>query len=162
MPITLRPILPRIPSPRSFDRATEDGLRAFLRGRVKEQFDLTTQTWRTYDLPTYTIDVHRRGAAVYVGDFVVTGRIYRFVSEGTKDRFGVMTPGFSPKTRAGRIAARQGQGGLWYVASRRNPRPGIQPRKFDEQIAKDPQTIKALRDIAQAAIRQAAKEIGRG
>jgi hypothetical protein len=60
--------------------------------------------------------------------------IFRYVDEGTRVRYARMTNPFTSKSAPGRLQSGSGQGGfeeLDFI-----PRPGIEARKFGEQIVK--------------------------
>jgi len=75
---------------------------------------------------------------------------YKFVVGGTKVRYATMTPDFESKTRPHALDSRPGAGGLLFVDTRR-PRPGIEAREYDKDIAKDQQPKFKKRGMAAMA-----------
>lgn len=99
---------------------------------IKADFGVTVQTWR--NKPAFTID--SEGGARVIGTDVTqgAGRIYKFVSMGTRVRYATMTKPFGAKTAPGVIGSVAGIGGVAFISKKR-PRPGIQARRFPEVIA---------------------------
>lgn len=134
-----------------------DVLNEFIEGKARPSFDQTVQTWSGASKPDFQSDYRREGDDE-IGEIVAEDdRIYRFVSEGTKVRYGTMTPGFVPKTQPGRIAAQAGRGGLSYVSIAR-PRPGIKARRFDRQIRIKLRRV--FKRLAKRRMAQAKQETG--
>lgn len=96
---------------------------------MKRSFGRTTRTWEhavtfhqlTESQPDPTV-------AVYTTD-----EIYGYVSGGTRVRRALMSPDFRAKTRPGALDSRPGRGGV-VVISRRLALPGIEGRRFPEQV----------------------------
>lgn len=86
-----------------------------------------------------------------------TDNPYPFVTKGTSVRYATMTPDFEAKTTPRIIDSRTGKGGIAYIDTRK-PRPGIEAREFEEEIAKAEQP--KFRERAQAALNEAAKKSG--
>jgi hypothetical protein len=82
---------------------------------------------------------------------------YPFVTKGTSVRYATMTPDFSPKSKVRTIGSGGGSGGVLYVDKRR-PRPGIQAREFEEEIALREQP--KFQKRGQVALDNAAKKSG--
>lgn len=91
------------------------------------------------------------------GDYTTSDAVYGYLNDGTRIRYATMTPNFSPKTRPGRVNAVAGSGGLAYVSKKR-PRPGIKPRKFDELVVKG--TKNSFEKAAERAIAKSARATG--
>ena len=60
--------------------------------------------------------------------------IYIEIDEGTNVRYDVMTTDFVPKTQPGVLRSFPGEGGFAYRD--KNPRPGIEPRRFSITITR--------------------------
>lgn len=93
---------------------------------MKRSFQKTVRTWE-HPVTFHQITESRPDPTVLV---YTDDDIYGYVSGGTRVRYVVMTPDFSPKTRPGLLDSRPGRGGVSHFDFR-HPRPGIQARKFD-------------------------------
>ena len=96
---------------------------------VKMQFNRTTLSWK--ERPEFVIESRPGERSIYT-----TNKIYRFVSGGTRVRRVVMTKGFKSKSHPGSMYSGVGRGGVAFGPSMKIARPGIEARKFDEQVQK--------------------------
>jgi hypothetical protein len=120
-----------------------DGLRKTVKEEIKasdEEFAKTYRTWRhkpdfdkSFDESLNEIE----GEITTSGDGS-SQHPYPFVTKGTSVRFATMTPDFEAKTVKRVIGSKGGRGGVAYVDTRR-PRPGIEAREFEEEIARQEQ-----------------------
>ena len=130
--ISLVPIVPkRITSPATLQRGIVNAARESNRV-IKAQFERTTRTWRRR--PPFTSTIVNQPNQV-VGDTGTDSEIYGYINDGTSIRYAVMTPDFTSKTRPGNIDASRGSGGFSHF-NFRQPRPGIEARRFDHTIAR--------------------------
>jgi hypothetical protein len=116
---------------------------------MKKDFDKTTKTWQG-EKPFFNSEVFLDPPnAPAMGSFpqrIVT-RVWslddgskgywkwRWLDEGTKVRYAIMTPKFIPKTRTGQLNSWKGKGGL-LIVNKKKPMPGIKPRKFGKALTK--------------------------
>ena len=106
-------------------RATENALDDAAKD-VKVDFLVTTQTFD--HSVEFVIDKSTGKREIYTTD-----PPYFYVNYGTKVRRALMSPDFSPKTRAGVIGSNPGRGGVVFI-SHRLSLPGIEARNFDKVI----------------------------
>lgn len=123
------------------------------------QFGLTYKIWE--HKPNFLQSVEEKRNQI-IGSTLTSGdgskdNPYPFVTRGTSVRFATMTPDFSPKSTPRVIGSKGGRGGVAYIDKRR-PRPGIQAREFEPEIAEREQP-KFIRR-GQAALDRAAKRSG--
>ena len=86
---------------------------------------------------------------------------FRFLDEGTKERWAVMSKPFAAKTRAGQLQSWVGKGGMVWMKSKKKgqkPMPGIKPRHFTKALATK-WAPKFKKDIA-TAVEKARKNSG--
>lgn len=100
--------------------------------KALELFAKTVRTWRTetsfWVRPAQTND----GVKL---TFFTDNPKYKFVDEGTRVRYAVMTKDFSPKSKPNVISSFQGQGGFWFLLRRgMQPKPGLVARNFSAII----------------------------
>lgn len=98
---------------------------------MKRSFQQTTRTWQ-HDVAFHQMTEMEPDPTVLV---YTTDAIYGYVSGGTRVRRALMSRDFSPKTRPGVLDSRPGSGGVVFI-SRKLARPGIQARRFPEQVEK--------------------------
>ena len=115
---------------KQIDRALNDEI-----GIMTRMFQKTTKTWsRPPRFQKKRIFVFNgRGMRVFT-----TNKKMLWLNRGTKKRWAIMSPNFSPKTRVRVIGSRGGSGGVIARGKRamRTPRPGIKAREFDKEIAR--------------------------
>jgi hypothetical protein len=97
---------------------------------VMKDFQKTVRTWNEKPRFFKRIEVTRRGVNIVVG---TDNQIYKYVNNGTRVRYAVMSRNFRAKTRPGVIGSSAGRGGL-VIINRNRPRPGIEARRFDQKI----------------------------
>lgn len=127
MTLRLRAIIPPkiLLDAEAMSRAIENTLDNTAKN-IKVDFDVTTQTWN--ERPDFEIE--KRAGYRFIG---TENEIYGYLNFGTRVRYALMSPDFSPKTRRGYIGSNKGRGGVILV-SRRHPRPGIEAREFDKAV----------------------------
>ena len=136
-----------------------NGLRKVVKkqaGYSNTQFGLTYKTWQ--HKPDFKEDFNDKGNKLE-GIASTSGEgskdnPYPFITKGTPVRYATMTPDFSPKSRRRVIGSRGGRGGVAFI-NKNKPRPGIEAREFEEEIAKREQPKFETR--AQKALDSAAK-----
>lgn len=121
---------------------------------VTQQFERTTRTWR--NKPRFTSKIEETGTSI-IADTGTESEIYGYVSNGTSIRYAVMTPDFVSKTVPHVVSSRAGAGGLSHF-NFRQPRPGIEARRFDDAIVR--QQTRTIQRILQEEIDRAVKESG--
>lgn len=136
-----------------FYAKAEEAVREVIDGAA-EMFDLTVKDFNTK--PEFD-RVYKRDSRRIVGEVFTTDMVYRFLDEGTRVRYAVMTPDFISKTRPSVLPSRRGRGGLMKVI-KSNPLPGIEARNFDERIAQRMQP--RFNRIARQKLMEAARESG--
>lgn len=117
-----------------------NGLVLAVKDEVKfsdNQFRLTYKTWKNQ--PKFKQEFSQKPNLIE-GSTTTSGEgskkhPYPFVTKGTSVRFATMTPDFQAKTTRRVISSRSGRGGVAFV-DKRKPRPGIEGREFEEEIAK--------------------------
>lgn len=92
-----------------------------------------------------------------VGTVDTDNEIYGYLNNGTKVRYATMSKDFESKTEPRFIGSKRGRGEVLYVDTRR-PRPGIEGRHFDEEIAKKIKPV--LESEVARADREGAKKSG--
>ena len=111
----------------------------------RQELDKTTSTWKS-DRPTMKsqIVINKRGATITTGP---TGNKkgverWKFLSDGTKIRWAVMSPNWKSKTTPNRMNSKTGKGRVIIMGKRamqkRNikPRPGIKARRWPMVLGK--------------------------
>lgn len=129
--ISFKPIKPQrldVQALRDFaDEVTRD-----ITDDIDQLFHATTQDFATevpFEREYSRTDSQCRG-------FIYTDEArYFYLSEGTKERYVVMSDDFEPKTQPGRIPSEAGAGGVLFYTT--NPMPGIEAREFEVQIAEE-------------------------
>ena len=101
------------------------------------EFSKTYSTWS--HKPKFEKDFSSNSSQI-IGSTLTSGdgskdNPYPFVTKGTSVRYATMTDDFSPKSTKRVISSKGGRGGVLYV-DKRKPRPGIEAREFEEEIAK--------------------------
>lgn len=124
MSIKVKPILPV----KFKVKAITDELEKFvheLTDDIEVDLKKPTRTWK--HSVSFDKKVTRSDKAI-VGEVTTTNKIYRYLNDGTKVRFAVMTSDFQAKTRPGIIGSFSGKGGF----SRFDPRgrKGIEARNW--------------------------------
>lgn len=100
---------------------------------ILAQFEMTVVTWTNPPDFERIVDLDSSGISTLVG---TDDRIYKFINDGTSVRHALMSDDWVSKTQPGRMTSRTGSGHVVAV-SKKIVRPGIEPRKFDQQIQKD-------------------------
>lgn len=133
-----------------FDRKKLEGvIESTLSGLAlgaKADFETTVATWNT------SVDFTIKSPEKYSRVVSTNNRIYKFINDGTRVRYAVMTANFRAKTRPGFIGSNAGAGGVAFFSKKR-PRPGIKARNFDKKIAEKwrkeaPRTMQRAIDAA--------------
>lgn len=134
MSTVLRAIVPKIKSTSATKNAVmrelERGMQDFV-DLVYKDFRKTVSTWR--GKPNFEKNVKAKSNSIE-GEVKTDNEIYLYVSGGTRVRYATMSRDWKSKTRPGSLQSGSGRGRVLFV-DRRYPRPGIEARKFDEQIA---------------------------
>jgi len=134
MPVTLKPILPK-----KF-KATPEELTKAIEETIDEADKQFARTYRTFEhKPTFekemkVSDKEIEGSVLTSGDGS-RDNPYPFVAKGTRVRYARMSPDFVSKTQPGLISSRRGRGGAIRV-DRNKPLPGIEDRRWEEDIAR--------------------------
>jgi hypothetical protein len=134
-------------------KSVDAGVENFAKGEITDDFNETQKTFRR-KFPVEVEDTSNRSQVSR--DVFIDHEIYFYVSGGTAVRYATMSPDWQSKTAPGRLSAGSGRGRVLYV-SRNRPRPGIEARKFDEQIVKkeDKPFERAVRAAIEAGVRVA-------
>lgn len=133
---------PIIPQPLD-ERQLLDGMMGAVKEEVKESDKLFGKTYRTFrHKPGFTQSFSESSIKIE-GQTATRGEgskqnPYPFVAKGTSVRYATMTPDFKAKTKKRFIGSGSGSGGVAYIDKRR-PRPGIEAREFEEEIAEQEQ-----------------------
>lgn len=117
-------------------------------------FEATTKTWK-HEKPSFRPKVGRRGNDALVrtapGGSAKGMAKYRWLDQGTRVRWAIMSGGWRSKTRSGYLTSYKGAGRVVAVGKRRKvkskktgkvryvpmkPRPGIKAREFTSTIQK--------------------------
>jgi hypothetical protein len=108
--------------------------------RVMRLYMATVANWKVK--PEFQMDIYQDSneASVVVG---TNNNVYRFLHDGTKERWALMTSDFEPKTHPRILGVGPGAGGTvlrgrtaFAKAGRPNPQPGIEAREWTEEIIK--------------------------
>jgi hypothetical protein len=99
---------------------------------VIRMFEKTTRTWNHDVEFEYEIENNSNvmRVSVYTND-----EIYYFIDQGTSVRYATMTKDYFSKSTPGVIGSNRGAGELLYI-DKNVPRPGIESRRFTEEIHK--------------------------
>lgn len=104
-------------------------------------FEATTKTWK-HEKPSFRPKVGRRGNDAVVrtapGGNSKGMAKYRWLDQGTRVRWAIMSRGWRSKTRPGYLTSYKGAGRVVAVGKRRvrRPRPGIKAREWTPTIQK--------------------------
>lgn len=106
---------------------------------IKKEYEKTTKTWKRKPNFETLIGLTGKDASVLVG---TDSSVYKFVDEGTRIRWALMSADWKSKTKPKKIGSTRGSGRV-IIAGRRamqrrniKPRPGIKAREFSETIRK--------------------------
>lgn len=124
MSIKVKPILPV----KFKVKAITDELEKFvheLADDIEVDLKKPTRTWN--HSVSFDKKVSRSDKAI-IGEVTTTNKIYRYLDDGTKVRFAVMTSDFQAKTRPGIIGSFSGKGGFSHLS--RVAQPGIEARNW--------------------------------
>ncbi len=157
--LVFEPILPRRFDPgRFFDEFKAAG--SVSAKLWRKEFKKTTRTWKDVHPVFRVASVQNESVTIF--DTLTDNVIYKFLNDGTKLRYAVMSTPFQAKTSVGFIGSRAGQGEKAFMdfnyqraLSRR-----IEARKWDVAIAKKslPFVVKRF----EFAMRKGAKASGHG
>lgn len=119
--------------------------------KFKGEYDKTTATWASRPQFDTEIAVSDDEMSVQVS---TADNVYRFLHDGTKVRWALMSADFEPKTQPRVLGSRPGKGTvvLRGRSVMKEPQPGIQPRHWTQEIIKNEEKnfqrdmIKALDD----------------
>ena len=119
--------------------------------KFKGEYDKTTATWVSRPQFATEIAVSDDEMSVQVS---TTDNVYRFLHDGTKVRWAIMSSDFEPKTQPRILGSRPGRGTvvLRGKSVMKEPQPGIQARNWTQEIIKNEEKnftkdmIKALND----------------
>ena len=120
-----------------------------------DMFDETTRTFQETDVKFH--EKFKDSAVEIVGVVDTDNEIYGYLNNGTRVRYATMSRDFEAKTEPRFIGSKRGRGEVLYVDTRR-PRPGIEARHFDEEIAKKIKPV--LESEVAEADREAARKSG--
>lgn len=129
----------KLPDAKSLMKALEQGLNEVGDGMLKD-YQKTVRTWRNRTKPEFKKRI-RKGAS-YSVEVEAVGKIYMWVSEGTRPH--IITPKFAkalafrgtfkPKTRYKFIGSSNGLRSGKFVYAKRVRHPGSEGRKFHDAI----------------------------
>lgn len=127
---------------------------------VKKEYEKTTKTWKRKPKFETLIGLTGNDASVLTG---TDSSIYKYIDEGTRIRWALMSSDWKSKTTPKKIGSTRGRGRVLIAGKRamqrRNirPRPGIKAREFSETIRKQRKNkftrrmVKAMQDGAKKA-----------
>lgn len=159
--IQWKSIKPRPIRARAFTEAIHAELRK--QGAItKRALEATVSTWS--NKPRFRVDPRTKGDAATVAVSTTDPR-YRWVNEGTRTRWAVMSRDWRSKSTPRTIGSRAGRGRVVIrgrqAMQQRNikPRPGIKAREYTQEIAKRrrPFFYKAMREAIARGKRNAYK-----
>jgi len=135
--IDFRPITVPKDFPMSLYNRVENTLEDFLKKEVgpeiKKDMQGATSTWN--HKPDFPVEFRYLQYKMWVQ--VVPSGVnkdkWKFVSRGTRVRHARMSDDFQAKTRPGSLKSRAGRGGVVAI-SKSIVKPGVEARKFEEQI----------------------------
>lgn len=140
--LLVKAIKPKKLRTQPFRREIQKALKAEAE-KLKREFRKTTKTWRRKPKFTQLAPVrgveHTGEAAVLVG---TDDPIYRYLDQGTRIRWAVMSRDWQSKTSPRMIGSRPGRGRVVIAGKRAmlkrgiRPRPGIKAREFAKTIQK--------------------------
>jgi len=117
--------------------------------QIEREFKKTTNTWN--DPARFSFRKITGLGKIGIRTFTRNKKMF-YLNFGTRVRWALMSDSFQAKTRARVIGSRQGRNGqpilrgLGAMQSRGiGPRPGIQPREFDKEIANRRQPFFVIR-----------------
>jgi hypothetical protein len=103
-------------------------------------YEATVSNWKKKPVFQMIVETRRSEASVVVG---TDNDIYRFLHDGTKERWALMSDDFQPKTHPRILGVGPGQGRLilrgrggFARAGRQDPQPGIKAREWTQEIIK--------------------------
>jgi len=100
---------------------------------VRDLFDKTVATWKKK--PVFTWEMHSGNDLQ--GIVGTDNDIYRFLNDGTKERWAIMSADFQRKTVVRSLTSQPGRGGaILRGKAVGKPRPGIEAGKWDDEIVK--------------------------
>jgi hypothetical protein len=100
--------------------------------KALELFAKTVRTWNTETSFWYRSAQTNEGVKLA---FFTDNPKYKFVDEGTRVRYAVMTPGFVAKSKTNVINSFKGTGGFWFLMRKgMQPKPGLVARNFSQII----------------------------
>lgn len=132
MRIYTRPVIPKPLRPEAFYKAFEVAAEETTKDWDK-QFAKGVQTWdqKPKFKRTVSVNLNRVGFSTTTDD-----RLYRFIHDGTRVGYAVMTDPWQSKTVPGRLGSRAGVGGRAYLNLARPVRPGVKARNWSPLVAK--------------------------
>lgn len=108
--------------------------------KIRRELEKTVATWD--DKPKFQQITDTSDGNFFIG-FDTDSDVWRYLDQGTQIRWAVMSADWESKTQPRRRRARQGQGNV-VIAGRRamqqrniQPRPGIEPRNWTEDITRE-------------------------
>lgn len=127
-------------------------------GHSNKQFGLTYRTWEHQ--PEFVEDFEETSSQM-IGSATTTDKgstsnPYPFIARGTSVRYATMSDDFQPKSKPRVIGSSVGRGNVLYINKAR-PRPGIEAREYEQEIAKREQPKfsargkKALGDVVKVS-----------
>lgn len=131
MSVKFKSIMPRPFKRAAFDRFFTEVVEK-VTADAKKEFESTVKDF-SENTPVEFKVVIKKTADNITGEVSTDSQIYAFLNDGTSVRYATMDEDFIAKTQPGVIPSRSGRGKMRYV-NRQVPRPGIEARKFDEQI----------------------------
>lgn len=128
----LKPILPKkyTHDPKLLAIAVQETI-----DEAEKQYARTYRTWEhkpDFRKELKSSETEIKGSILTSGDGS-SDNPYPFIARGTKVRYAMMTPGFVSKSQPGVINSRKGKGGAM-VVNKNKPLPGIESRRWEEEI----------------------------
>ena len=119
---------------------------------ISRDYERTVATWDEQPefKQKFTINADEISVSVFTTD-----NVYRFLHDGTRVRYAVMSKGFRPKTRVNRLTSGAGRGGRTHIDVI-HPRPGIQARNWTQRIVKvrEKQILRLFTNAIKGAIHE--------
>lgn len=154
MPVQLKVIIPKPLNTKAMRKPYVEAMDQTMLVTL-DMFESTTRTFDEVDVK-FKKKVKDDPTKI-VGTVDTDNEIYGYLNNGTKVRYATMSPDFEAKTEPRVIGSSRGRGEVLYVDTRR-PRPGIEARHFDEEIAKKIKPV--LESEVERADREAARNSG--